>query len=403
VTAVIHGLVHACVLLLPALLGDVQRAFRVTLLEVAAGANLMYLAFGAAALPGGYLADRFGSRRMLALSSLGCGLAAALVALAPTFALFTVGLGLLGLCAGLHHPSGLSLLSRGVAGGSRGRAIGIHGLGGSLGEAVAPAAAALAARFFGWRYGFGAAALLALLCSVLVLVLVDGGRAATPAAAVRGARPWESTRQAVVGIWRSVPLRWLLLSAVASGFVYRGVLTFLPLHLGEERGSPLSGATLISFVLLAGMLAQVLGGNLADRLPRERLFLAEVMLFAPVLLLLGVGSGLGVVALALCFGFLWYLAQPLANTLVAAHAGAPHHGLLYGIQFALAFGLGSFATTLGGYLTSLGGTRLAFLGFGAFGVLQLIAAIGLVRSTTPRDAARSSASPDRSFQRPVAR
>jgi len=152
------------------------------------------------------------------------------------------------------------------------------------------------------------------------------------------------------------------------------------MHLGTVAG-PRVGAYLTTLVLAGGLVAQGTGGWLADRLPRERLFLAEVALFAPVLLLLGLVHGLGLVALALAFGFLWYLAQPLANALGAAYADSKDHGLLYGLQFALSFGIGSFAASVGGVLVERGGTPLAFLGFGVVGVVQLLSAAALVRST----------------------
>ena len=46
--------------------------------------------------------------------------------------------------------------------------------------------------------------------------------------------------------------------------------------------------------------------------------------------------------------------------------------------------MGSFATTLGGLLIEAGGTSLAFLGFGAMAILQLVAALALVRSVRVR-------------------
>jgi MFS family permease len=377
VTAAVHGTVHACVLLLPPFIVDLRAAFGVSLLAVAAAANAMYLAFGLAAIPGGWLADRFGSRRLLAVSAAGCALATAAAALAPSFGVLMVALVALGACAGLHHPSGLSLVSRGVSAPDRGRALGIHGLGGSLGEALGPLGAALAARALGWRYGFATASALAAVCAALVVWLEEPARDAQQ----RRHAPAE-VLAALRGFWKSAPLRWLLLAGLAGGFVYRGVLTFLPLHLsGATPGDALPGAGLITLVLLAGTAAQVLGGNLADRMPRERLFVVELMLFAPVLLLLGVGSGTGGVAMALGFGFLWSLAQPLSAALAATHAEARDHGLLYGVQLALSFGLGSFATLVGAALTTWGGTRLAFLGFGAAGVVQVAAAIGLLRAS----------------------
>jgi MFS family permease len=379
-SAVIHGLVHASVLLLPTLFGDLQRAFHVSLLDVLAVSNLMYLVFGLAAIPAGYLADRVGSRTMLLVAAGGCGLALTLVATAQTFPVLGAALVLLGLSAGIYHPSGLSLLSRGVISGERGRAIGIHGVGGNFGEALAPFWAGLfAAQLGGWRWAFASAAVLSFGCVVLALTL--------PAAAPVHDHHRPTLRQGLAGaqtalrsFWASRPLRWLLLATFAGGFVYRGVFTFLPLHLSSSAGGTLGASSLMSLVLLAGIFAQRFGGELADRLPRERLFLTEVALLAPVLVLLGLTSGIGLVALALSFYFLWYLAQPLASALAAAYADTREHGLLYGAQFAAAFGLGSFATTIGGLLVEAGGTSLAFLGFGAVAILQLVAALALVRS-----------------------
>jgi MFS family permease len=386
-SAVIHGLVHASVLMLPTLLGDLQRGFRVSLLQILAVANVMYFVFGMAAIPAGYLADRVGSRAMLILAAGGCGISLLVLSAAPSFPVFALGLVLLGLSAGVYHPSGLSLLSRGVASGERGRAIGIHGVGGTFGEAIAPVWAGLFAVLLGWRWGFLAAAVLSFGCVALALSL--------PAAAPRSAAvstPHVPSRRLTLGqtlaalaatlggFWRSRPLRWLLLSMIAGGLVYRGVLTFLPLHLSDSAGGTLGASYLTSAVLIAGMIAQRFGGELADRLPRERLFLAEVALFVPVLVLLGLTSGIGLIAVALSFGFLWYLAQPLANALTAAYADTRDHGLLYGIQFAATFGVGSFATTVGGLLIDAGGTSLAFIGFGAVAIVQLVAALALVRS-----------------------
>src|SRR5687767_1876194 len=113
-SATIHGLVHASVLLLPTLLIPLQHAFHVSLLQLLAVSNLMYLVFGLAAIPAGYLADRVGSRTMLIVSAGGCGVALMLLATAQTFGVLSGALVTLGLSAGIYHPSGLSLLSRGV-------------------------------------------------------------------------------------------------------------------------------------------------------------------------------------------------------------------------------------------------------------------------------------------------
>jgi MFS family permease len=391
--------VHASVLLLPTVLGDLSRAFRVSLLDLLAVANLMYAAFGLAAVPAGYFADRVGSRRMLMIAACGCAVGLTMVGLAPAFPVAAAGLFLLGVSAGVYHPSGFSMISRGVSSGERGRAIGIHGLGGNLGEAIAPAWAAAFAVNFGWRAGFLSAAALALAAAGLGLTLPAARPDAHPHTHLLHPHPhphphsadtFAGTLRAFAetarSFWANRRLRWLLLAMMASGFVYRGVITLLPLHLASV-GTNGTGSYVTSIVLLSGLVAQWFGGALADRLPREHLFLAEVTLFVPVLCLLGVTSGLGLVAAALSFGFLWYLAQPVANALTAAYAETRHHGLVYGVQSAATFGVGSLATTVGGLLIGAGGTGLAFIGFSAVAFVQAAAALALVQAVRARPAA----------------
>jgi MFS family permease len=388
-SAIIHGLVHASVLMLPPLLGDLQRTYRVSLLEILAVANAMYLVYGLAAIPAGFLADRFGSRRMLVASAGGCGFALFLIAGATNFALLAAGLVLLGLCAGVYHPSGLSLLSRGVIAGERGRAIGIHGAGGSLGEALAPTWAGFFALAFHWRIGFLAAGALSFACGVLAATLpaeAGHGHGAT------GARPsWGETTRALgvtlVGFWKNRRLRWLLGALIAAGFVYRGFLTFLSLHLSDDAGRGVQASYVMSAVLVVGIIAQRYGGELADRRARERMLLLEVALLIPLLLLFAFTSGTAAVVAALAVGFVWALAQPLANALTAAYCRPSCHGLLYGIQFAATFAVGSFATTAGGFLQALGGTRLVFLALALVATLQLGAVAVVVVLTARRSPA----------------
>jgi MFS family permease len=392
-SAIIHGLVHASVLMLPPLLGDLQRTYRVSLLQVLAVANAMYLVYGLAAVPAGFLADRFGSRRMLITAAGGCGLALLLTAAAPSFPVLALGLVSLGICAGVYHPSGLSLLSRGVAAGERGRAIGIHGAGGNLGEALAPAWAAFFAAMFGWRIGFLAAGLLAFACAILAASL--SGLAdhdhdhdlPTLLAPVRPPRPslarnLRAFAVALLGFWKDRALRWLFVALIATGFVYRGFLTFLSLHLAEGGSAYASYA--MSAVLVAGIFAQRFGGELADRRPRERLFLVLASLMPPLMLALAFARGTTAVAVALACGFVWALAQPVANALTATYARSADHGLLYGIQFAITFGVGSFATTAGGVFLQASGTRLVFIALAGAAIVQVAAAAAVVAIAAPR-------------------
>jgi len=394
-SASIHALVHASVLVLPTLLTTFQRAFGVSLLEMSAAANAAILAYGLAAIPAGALADRYGSRAVMTGATLTTTASLFGVAAAPSFSWLVAGLIGLGLSAGAYHPSGLSLLTRTVTASEQGRAIGIHGLGGTLGAALAPIVAWVGAQTLGWRQGFALAGFVAFFCSALAFrlpqsptangvgapKLTGGGSSSQRPAVLNTAR---LVIQRFTALWSQPPLRWLMLFMMAGGLVYQGVITFLPLHLAERAGGDLNAATLTTLVLLAGAIAQRLGGQLADQLPRERLFLAEMLLFAPVMFLLGLTSGLGLIVMALSFGFLFFMSEPLAAALTAAHAEQGDHGFLFGLQIALTFGVGSFAASLGGLLITLGGTEAAFLGFAAVALVQLGAAVALVWTTRTR-------------------
>jgi MFS family permease len=138
----------------------------------------------------------------------------------------------------------------------------------------------------------------------------------------------------------------------------------------------------MSAVLVAGMVAQRLGGELADRRAPEALYLVLALLACPLLALLALGSGGLAIAAALAFGFAWSLAQPVANALTAELADRGGHGLVYGLQFAATFGVGSFATTLGGLVQRDHGTRgvfLLMLGVSALQVLACSTMFGLRR------------------------
>ena len=251
----------------------------------------MYLVYGLAAIPAGFLADRFGSRRMLVVAAAGCRLSLLLIAAAPSFPLLAGGLVAAGRCAPASTtPAGCRCCRAGWPPAS------------AAGPSASTAPAATSARpsprpgracfatTVGWRFGFVAAAALSLACAVLAMSLARPAdshrqlRSARPRTPMprrgferRPCAPWDAPCAGFAG---NRPLRWLLLSLVATGFVYRGFLTFLPLHLADARAAGRAPRIVMSAVLVAGIVAQRFGGELADRRSRERLYLLESVRWA---------------------------------------------------------------------------------------------------------------------------
>lgn len=403
--ALVHALIHACMLLLPALVRPIANRYGVPVLAVDAVGTAHYLAFGLGAVPAGFLADRIGSRALLLACLGGCAASCALVALAPSFTLFAVGLVALGAAASIYHPAGLSLISRATPPEALGRAIGVHGVGGNLGEALAPAAAALLAAAIDWRapFALAGAACLALLAPVASLRLDGEGRAG--GGGLAGLRAVFASRRILL----------VLGAALAGGLVYRGATYFLPRHLteridagalaelkaraawlGEARGGDSLGAVVTSLALLAGVGAQWWGGRLADRFRRERLFATLVAGILPVLLAVAVLRDTPLAIAAIAFGFGWYLTQPLVNSIAADLVPREHHGMLYGVMFSTSFGLGSFAVSLGSFVARRTSTAGAFLALAGVAGANLLLALALARRARGPAASRDLTSSRRS-------
>ena len=148
-----HFITHSYMTLLPAVLGTIAGEYSMSFMDIGIIANIGYFLYGLGAIPVGYLADTFGSKRMLTIGVLGMAISSILVGLAAGTVTFAIAYGLLGLSASIHHPAGLSLITRHVE--LKGKALGTHGVLGNVGLFFTPLAAALSIMLFNsWRAAY---------------------------------------------------------------------------------------------------------------------------------------------------------------------------------------------------------------------------------------------------------
>ncbi|MFB6230303.1 MAG: MFS transporter [Salinibacter sp.] len=375
-----HGLVHTYELSIPifmtAWLGElgVSEAALGTL--VGAG----YFLFGAGALPGGILADRFGSQRLIAACLAGMGGAFLLLGLLP--GIWGVGAALLawGAAASVYHPAGLSLISTGAQ--QRGRALAWHGIAGNVGIAGGPLATALLLLFFDWPSvaillglpALGAAA-GALRTSVDETAAVDPQSAeeteASPAAGGFSAL-WARSRTLFASGFAGV-----FVLVALSGLYYRGMLTFLPDLLTPLVGNvPMdvaAGRYVYAGLLAVGIGGQYTGGRLSDREGTERTLALALTILAGVAVAFLPVAGLGTAALlaiSVVLGFFLFVVQPLYQATVAEYTPPDARGLSYGYTYLGVFGVGALGAALAGAVLQIAGPPLLF------GVLAGIALLG---------------------------
>jgi MFS family permease len=385
-TSLAHALNHLIEISYPALLVFIAKEFGIGYLFLGAVANAAALAYGLTAPVGGFLSDRVGSKRMLWLQLGLGGVASLLVAASTNHWFLAVTLTLLGLASGIYHPVGLSFITRSVR--SRAMATGYHGMAGNLAVAVAPAVAVAMAGIWNWRAAFVVYGAIGLLAAFLVMasrLREETPEKAAPVQDESTTPPGGRARNVARVMWP--PLIAVLCANALGGFIYRGAVTYLPLHLTENLGLHLFGvepATLAGYfatiALLFGIGGQYVGGSLGERLRKEYLVAPMALCVVPSLLLVGTSGRAWLVVGASAFAFFHFMAQPVYNALIADYTPLRLQGRIFGVAFLLGYGVGSFAATLGGYMAERGGTSGLFLSLAASQAVTIAAGAFLVIS-----------------------
>ena len=115
-----HALVHVYELSLPSVEQNVAAEYDVGTRTTGLLGNTWRLPWGVGAIFAGWLADRYGSRRLLVIYLAGCGATAFAAARADSLSMLFVTMFAMGAFASIYHPAGLSIISS--AAGPRDRA-----------------------------------------------------------------------------------------------------------------------------------------------------------------------------------------------------------------------------------------------------------------------------------------
>jgi len=315
--------------------------------------NCLRLPFGLCALAAGWLADRFGAKRLLLVYLLGCSVAAVGLWLAPALALLYLSLFALGMFASIYHPAGIGLISLHTRPENRPMALGYHGILGSAGIAAGPFLAGLVFNTGAdWRHYYLVLAVPGVLLAALMAVRLAHHERQSAAGNV-DAPPDHREDDAH---WPS----YFTLLALASmaGFVYAAILHFMPRYL-DGAGLSFEGIPdkslrnyLTGVVLLLGIFGQYAGGRLGRPSTLEPLLAGFAFAATPCVLWMAFAEGTSRLWAAALFSPLFFAHQPLYNSMVAKYVPRRRRSLCYGLSFTLGFGIGSFGPTFAGWMPS---------------------------------------------------
>lgn len=304
-----------------------------------------FIAFGAFALPAGWLADRWSRRGMMIVFFIGIGAAAMLTGLARTPLEISVGLFCIGVFAAIYHPVGITMVveARPV---KTGAALGINGVWGNMGVAGAAIVAGSLIDVSGWRAAFAVPGAAAIVTGIAYAVLCRRreGVAAGPASTAKRA-PAVLDKRMLVTIFAVIAITTTL-----GSFIFQSMTFALPKLLEERLSDVYGSATAIggsAFAVFAiASFAQVVIGHLVDRHSIRTVFAVVAGLQIPAFMLVVGVTGLPVLVGAVAFMLLVFGQIPINDALLSRITTPRYRSRIFAIKFVLSFSVAAAAIPL---------------------------------------------------------
>ena len=201
---------------------------------------------------------------------------------------------------------------------NRGTALGLAGLFGGLGPAIAAPIAGILIVSAGWRAAFIVPGTVILATAVVFHALVRLGHIVETK---QDRRPEAPATRREMG--RAFVV--LALTILCTGLIYNATQAALPKFFSERLGDLTSGivgvSLMVSAVYAVSAVLQVVAGYLADRFPLRIVYVVALLMQAPVLLVVAANLG-GAALLAAVAAMVTFNvgAVPAENALVARYA-----------------------------------------------------------------------------------
>ena len=370
---VAHTFDHLALLVFATAVGAIARDFGFArwedLMPWGVGAFAM---FGLGSLPAGRLGDLWGRRQMMLVFFFGLGASMLLAAATKSVAQLAAALTLLGIFSSIYHPVGIPMLVQRAR--NPGATIGVNGLSGNLGIALAAVVTGLLVQRAGWRAAF---AVPGLACIALGFVFARMVPRESEAPARRG-------RVAVV----EMPARQLArvfaimtVAAITGGLIFNFTTNGNGQLLAERmRGvvdDPARLGTLLACVYAVASLAQVVVGRLIDRVPLKRLQLGIVSAQVPLLLLAAHAQGWWLAAALLGVMVLTFGSIPFVDATIVRYVDDRMRSRVSGVRLTLSIGASSLAVWALGPLVKREGFTLLFTGMAGIALLTVLVVAAL--------------------------
>jgi MFS family permease len=247
-----------------------------------------------------------------------------------------VCIALVGVGNSLWHPTAIPTLGQRYPE-RKGLVLSLHGMGGNVGDAIAPVVIGAALAFFSWREVVAMNVLPGLVVALLMFAFLGTIQLGAKKAHAEG----QSLAQYWSGLRELLRNRALVLLSVGSSFrtmTQSALLTFLPVYIANDMGySPFWVGACLFAVQAAGFAAAPVAGHLSDRMGRKQILVGSMLSSAVVLVFMALAGGSPVfIALIAILGFFLYATRPVIQAwlldITPRNMGGSSIGVLFGAQ-----------------------------------------------------------------------
>ncbi|MGQ9707220.1 MAG: MFS transporter [bacterium] len=348
-----HLYIHLGMLSLPAMFIPIMNYFKIGLGEVAWINTLALVAFGLGSLPAGFLIDRIGPKKILIINITGFSISLILASLVRSPLSLAITFCLAGAFGSLYHPTGLSYLS--LTSTNTIKAMSIFGIFGNIGLGLGPLSANGLFLLGGWRLVFAGLGLIGLILLLFINITLNE---------VRNNKD-NNIKRGFKHLLYYIPL---FITATFIGFFINGITSLLPAFSYEKVSLWFSGVRQVvagnitaSIILFMGIIGQIFTAQLKSQLRLINYIIFNLLSLLIILILLALLPDILVIPLGLIMSPLYFAVQPLMNTLSGTVSSIEIRGSVYGIVFALYFGVGSLGTGFGGMIAEMANFRWTFI------------------------------------------
>ena len=332
-----------------------------------------FVAFGAGALPAGWLGDRWSRDGMMVVFFIGIGLASIVTGFAQTPLQVGGGLLLIGIFASIYHPVGIAMVVDGRE--KVGRVLGINGVFGNMGVAAAGLITGFLIDLVSWRAAFIVPGVASVVVGVLFLAFAraDGRRGGPKKAA---APDPVLDRAVLIRVFAVIGAATLL-----GGLIFQATTVSLPKVVEEQARGLADSASdvglIVGLVFAVAAFTQIAVGHLIDRYAIKPVFVVLTFLQVPLLFFVVQFVDLPMFATALIMMSVVFGLIPINDALIARHSVSAWRSRVYAFKYVFALGVSASAVPLVGIMHETTGFATLFAVLAIVGAMEFLAALTL--------------------------